>query len=150
MKDFTLEQTPHAKKILLEAVTEFLIGKDWHRLSPKELKLFDILKKQGYLDAPQGYVELTRSSPDTPATTCNVPKDGECCCICTYRVTIYKHPWNLTKFLKGNMQELLAFGCAVQFVEYLNKEPGTQKKIIISDRPHGMCELFDLIKELKT
>lgn len=80
---------------------------------------------------------------------CRISQHGGCCCVCTNRVEINKHPWNNTDFIKGDMSEFFAYGCALEFAEYINKEPGAQRRVIISDRMHGMCELFDPTKEFK-
>ena len=75
--------------------------------------------------------------------TCNISKYRSCCCVCNFHVKITKHPWNSANFIKGKTSAFFAYGCAVQFSEYLiNKEGSAKPKIIIFDKVHGICELF--------
>ena len=68
-------------------------------------------------------------------------KNYICCCKCKFQVELLKHPWNKLKEARGQISETFGYGCKVfRFPEGKNKH---SRKIVFSDRKHGMCELFE-------
>lgn len=77
----------------------------------------------------------------------NKCKPKECCCNCIFQCTINLHPGNKEPF-KGAINTYIAYGCASSYVAHrIHREEGIQHKddlgsVIISDRRHGMCEMY--------
>ena len=57
--------------------------------------------------------------------------EGSCCCNCANLVVLRKHPWNVSEFAKGSVQEKMGYACI-----YGNEE----RIATFMDSMHGMCE----------
>jgi hypothetical protein len=65
---------------------------------------------------------------------CEQGYQGFCCCNCSNRLEVVKHPWNEEPF-KGFMSESFGFVC----IGLAN-----EGKAVFSDRAHGMCEMHSV------
>ena len=72
---------------------------------------------------------------------CDKGYQGSCCCNCANQVILCKHPWNKPPYKGSIMDETGLYACIVFGIIDNNK------KAVIFDRKHGMCEVWTEIKE---
>ena len=67
--------------------------------------------------------------------------DGSCCCNCKNQFKLMKHPTN-KEFGKGSILEQCGWVCTVKF------DSNEDREVIFFDNKHGMCEMYQPIKQL--